>query len=506
MQPPILPTHRTPRSPHRYTDGPRAGRLIARKLGRVTTRWQQYVLDVALERVDGPGSPFAYSDVDLIVGRRGGKSATLFGVPLFRSLAGPVTLDDGRVLPFAGAHTAQNLTAARRRFMKDLVEPLQQSMSPAVWSAGHRLRSAIADTQLTLDPVVAGKDWRQPRCSTISVFAPTKSSVRGDGLFHLTVDEALVFTAEQGAELMAAAGPTLSTLRGHGQIWRTSNVSLLNGNRTWLYQLRDKGRAAVESGRTAGTAYFEFTIPDTADPDDEQTWWDYYPGLGDGLVRIDELRADRERLGRDSFAAEYLGRWPSDAGTALWLALVREQWEAAATTVQPAAGTRVALGVDIDPFGRSSSIVAATAHPDRPGVLVEVIDHRPGSGWVADAVRALAPTVDVISIDDYGAGHDIALALQDTAAVVDRLHLTRSQDFIAACYTFEAALREGGLWWRRSDYHELLTAAAAAAQRTVGRAWQWERRVAVSQTPLVGATLAAWALGRAPSPDPFYVF
>jgi hypothetical protein len=105
----ILPTYRTKRSPHRFTDGPLAGAVIAAKTGKITTRWQQYVLDVGLERVDGPGSPWAYPNVDVIVGRRCGKTITEMGVPLYRALVGPVTLDTGQIVSFAGAHTAQRL-------------------------------------------------------------------------------------------------------------------------------------------------------------------------------------------------------------------------------------------------------------------------------------------------------------------------------------------------------------------------------------------------------------
>lgn len=503
----ILPTYRTARSPHRFTDGPRAGRLIARKLGRVTTRWQQYVLDVALERVDGPGSPFAYSNVDVIVGRRGGKTVTTMGVPLFRSLCGPVALDDGRVVPFIGAHTAQNLVKARQRFVKDLIEPYRANMTDAVWRAGHLFRQAIGDTSLTIDPAVAGKDWRATsRASTIQVFAPTISAVRGDGLFHLTFDEFLVFTAAQGAAFMAAAGPTQAGLRGHGQIWRTSNVSILNDERTWLYVAREAGRAAVASGRTTGTAYFEFTIPDDVDPTDEAAWWDYYPALGDGLVRVDELRVDLERLGPDSFAAEYLGRWPGHVVVATWSAIAEPTWRAAGTDAEQPATAAAALGVDVDPFGRSSTIVAATAHPDvDDGTLVEVLDHRPGSGWLEAEIRARAGDVAAIGIDDYGPGHELLVALEADPLIASKLVPTRSLDFVAACFAADRDLREARLAYRRSAHHQALTAAAAAAQRTPGKAWQWERRVAVTQTPLVAATLASWALGHAPTPAAFFV-
>ena len=502
----ILPTYRTPRSPHRYTDGPRAGRVIARKLGRLTTPWQQYVLDVGLERTDGPGSPWAYSDLVTICGRRTGKTVTLMGVPLFRGLAGPVVLDDGRVLPFIGAHTAQNLTSARRRFLKDLVEPFQANMSPVVWSAGHMLRTAMGDTSLIFDPSQTGKDWRAGRASTLQVFAPTQSAVRGDGLFHLDFDEALVFTTDQGAQLMSAAGPTMSGLRGQGQIWVSSNVSRMTDSRMWLYELREKGRAAVASGRTSGTAYFEFTIPEEADPLDERIWWDYYPGLADGLVRVEELRSDLERLGVESFGAEYLGRWPSPQGARSWSALTSAAWTAAATDREQPAGVRTAIGVDIDPYGRSASIVAAVMDPDRDAILAEMIDHRPGSAWVAQAVRDLAPGVEAIGIDDYGPGHDLLYALTDDDQTREKLVATKSADFAAACYVMDSRIQDGRIQFRTSKYYDILTAAAASAERTTGKSWQWERRVSLSQTPLVAATLAGWALGRAPEQQPFFIY
>jgi hypothetical protein len=428
------------------------------------------------------------------------------GVPLARGLAGPVSLGDGRVIPFLAAHTAQNLTAARRRFLKDIVEPYQHNMSPAVWASGHNLRVAIGDTALTFDPAVTGKDWRNPRSSVIQVFAPTPTSVRGDGLLHLDVDEALAFTLDQGMQLMAAAGPTLSTMRGHGQVWASSNISRLTDSRTWLYSLREKGRAAVESGQNTGTAYFEFTYPEDADPLDEALWWDYYPALGDGLVRVEELRSDLERLGVESFAAEYLGQWTTAKVGTRWAAITEADWAKAGTILDAEPDAARAIGVDIDPFGRSASIVTAVADPEHDSVILELVEHGPGSAWVAESVRKLAPRVSAISIDDYGPGHDLIYALADDSEATAKLVPTRTADFNAACYALEARLREQRAQVRTSSFYHVFTDAAAAAERTTGKSWQWERRVFVSQTPLVAATLAAWALGRAPDPQPFFVY
>ncbi len=465
------------------------------------------MLDVGLERVDGPGSPFAYANVDGIVGRRCGKSVTTMGVPLARALAGPVTLDNGRVLPFLGAHTAQNLVKARQRFMKDLVEPFRDSMSLAVWQAGVNLRQGISDTALTIDPAVAGKDWRKRRSSIVQVFAPTRSSVRGDGIMHLTFDEYLVFSALQGQELMAAAGPTLGDARGHGQIWRVSNISMMNGEKTAIWDMKERGRAAVASGRTTGTAYFEFTVPGDVDTDDEETWWEYYPALADNIIRIEELREDRERLGRESFDAEYLGRWPG-AGLLIvpWMTIGRTVWENAGVDDELPDAVPAALGVEIDPYDRSSSIVASTTDPQRDGILQEVIDHRPGSTWVPDRMRQLAPTTTVFAIDDYGPGHDLILELEDDPQLQGKIMRLGGTDLVSSCFAWDSRLKAGGLHVRKSDYYAAATTAASAAQRTTGKAWQWERRGPVPQTPVMAATLSAWALGRAPEPEEFFVY
>ena len=472
--------------------------MIAQRTGKPPTRWQQYILDVGLERIDGPGSPWAYHTVDTIVGRRAGKTVTLMGVPLFRALCPPTTLDNGKVRPFLGAHTAQNLVKARQRFMKDLVEPYRQTLTPAAWQIGHNLRSAISETQLTLDP----RDWRSPLAAQIQVFAPTTSSVRGDGLMHLGFDEALVFPNARGDELMAAARPTLAEMRGHGQMWRASNVSRMNGPTTWLWQIKERGRAAVQSRETTGLAYFEFSIPEDEDPADERNWWRYHPALGDGLLRVDELRADftPEGLGLENAAAEYLGRWPGALVVRRWTALSESTFMAAGADTAPMPDAPAVLGVDIDPFGRSASIAAAVTGED--GDVVEVIDHRPGDGWVVDRLLELADTVEAIAVDDYGPGHDLLATLSEHPSVVWKLLPIRSADFIAACYTTESGIREGQVRWVPSDYHQRLVEAASAAERTAGRSWQFERRVGVSQTPLVSIALARWAASHRPTvPD-----
>lgn len=508
------PTYATARSAERHSDGPAVGDAIARWLGRRPTRWQQAALDVALERVDGPGSPFAYDEVVIIVGRRCGKTVTTMGVPLARALSGPLLLPNGRRLPFKATHTAQNLTSARQRFSEDLVDPYRRRLGEDVFDRAAEFKRAAADTTLTLDPRRgrARKELEDARrrqiAAELRVLAPSPSSARGAGVAHLTFDEALTYTVKRGAELLAAARPTMAEMHGHAQAWTVSNINTDTTDKMHLWHLRQEGRAAVLADRRDGICYLEFSLPPGEDPDDETAWWRHYPALGDGIVGIRELRRDREKLGVAAFTAEYLCRWPDENETGLdgWVAIALDDWLAARTEAAAPDGT-AAIGVDVDPFGRSSSIVAATARPDgEPGVLVEVLAHGPGSAWLEAAVLERADSVGAIGVDDYGPGHDLVGRLQELPVVADKLVVTRGQDLVAASYNVDAGLREHLLQWRASDYHEPLTAAAAAAIRTPGRGWQWERRVATSQSPLVAATLAVWALGRAPQQTPFFVY
>lgn len=482
------PTYATPRSPERYTDGPLYAHLVASTVGKELLPWQRALLDVALERVDGPGSPWAYDQVVTIVGRRSGKTVSSLGVSLVRALAGPLLLRERGVrVPFRAAHTAQNLYAARKRFLADLVEPYKsRAGDPDAWNRGHQVFRNLANTTLTLDP--KGLDYKSADASAIQVYAPTPGAVRGDGLLHLTLDEALVFTHDEGGALMSAARPTMAEFEGQAQQWITTNISAATDDSRWIAGLRDKGRADVARDRRSGRCYLEFSMPPDGDPADERLWWAHLPALGDGIVTVEALRRDLEEMGPLAFGAEYLGLWPGAAAVRGWAAIPGAVWEAAASSPDPEVEppAPVAFGVDIDPFGRSATLAAAV--PDGLGVRVEVIAHAEGSGWVLETVRDLAAQwrgVPLV-VDDYGPGHELLLTL-DHEDVPTRAVTTR--DASAACYAFEQGIGARTVThWPNDDLRD----AVAAAQRTSGRSWVYERRLDVVQTPLWAALLASW--------------
>jgi hypothetical protein len=329
-------------------------------------------------------------------------------------------------------------------------------------------------------------------------------------VFHRTYDEELTYPLERGQLLASAGRPTMAELFGQAQTWHMSNVSKEVDEHYFLWHQRQAGRKAVAADRRDGICYIEYSMPPGTDPNDEAEWWARYPALGEQLVGIEQLRRDREVFegihhdGGAAFFAEYFGRWAdeNETGAAGWKAIqLQDYLDALTDELEQPEDLPAVIGVDEDPFYRSSTITSVVQLPDGP-MLLEVIDHRPGTEWVAERVLELVDDVDAIGIDDYGPGHALLDELQRLPLVADKLVTTQGQDFSAACYGFEAKLRDRSLKVRKSDYHERLTNAAAAAVRTPGRSWQWERRVNPSQTPLVSSTLAVWALEHRPQhPD-----
>jgi hypothetical protein len=445
-------------------------------------------LDVSLERLDGPGSPYAYDMTTIISGRRTGKTVTTMGVPLVKALAGPVTLPNGRRLPFRAAHTAQNLTQARKRFLEDLVEPMKHSMALPHWARAAKLYRNLNNTSLTLDPRLADVTTRD--ASTIQVYAPTPSSVRGDGLLNLTFDEALVFSLAEGEALMGSARPVMSEFGGHAQMYVCTNISAQTTERAWISKLRDQGRAAVQAGRTTGVAYLEYSLPRGSDVLDERLWWLHYPALGDGLVGLEQLRRDLEELGPVSFGAEYLGAWPDEVGTASWVAITEASFTGAAEVAELPADVPYSLGVAIDQLGRDATISAAALTGPAGQVRVEILATGPDSRWVAgelDRITERAGPAAAVAIADVGPGHGLLMDLQTSG---HRLVPIGSKDYPAACFDLETGLADRSVTYRP---HPALATAASAARHTPGKAWVWDHRVDVSQTPVDAATLAAWA-------------
>jgi hypothetical protein len=144
------------------------------------------------------------------------------------------------------------------------------------------------------------------------------------------------------------------------------------------------------------------------------------------------------------------------------------------------------LAVDVAPDRSSASVAAAGLRADGL-VHVEVVDRRPGTGWVADRVAELVARHEPVGVLVDAVSPAASLAESVAAEVVP------AQGMARACGVFFDLVADAGL--RHLGDPVLVAALKGARRRPLGDAWAWSRRASsVDISPLVAVTLAAQAV------------
>lgn len=416
--------------------------------------WQRHVADVTGERDPATGR-HVYTRVVLLAPRRAGKSLLM----LARAMA---TCSTPHARAFYTAAQAQNAARMWRDDWFHTVAPLERRGLVHVTRGNGTEAIAFAAREGS---------------GTFRLVAPTGGAIRGAATNLVVIDEARELSPDGGAELEAAAFPTLATGRG-GQAWIVSSAG--DATSAWLARWRDLGRAAVDAGRRSGICLVEYAAPEGSDPDDPATWHLAHPGLASGNVNLDAVTADHETMPPDVFAAEYLGWWPE---TLLDAALL-DAWTAGTATVDLA--DPVAFAVEVDEDRAWCDIVAVGA--GRGGVVAELVEHRAHGPWVAGRLAELCERWSPLAVVYDRAGPAAALG-PDLVEVPARVVAMTTVECTAAAGSFYDAVLAGRVA-HRADV-DLDAAVTAARRRRAGGAWLFDRRQP-GAGPLIAATLAAW--------------
>jgi hypothetical protein len=150
------------------------------------------------------------------------------------------------------------------------------------------------------------------------------------------------------------------------------------------------------------------------------------------------------------------------------------------------------MAADITP-DRGFASIAVAAWMGHDEAIVEVIDHRPGAGWVVARLAELydrwRPTLVVL--DRASPAGKLAMDLEVLGIPLES---TDAGTYAGACGGFYDAVLGGTIYHRGQP---LLDAAVAAARkRNIGDTWAWARREGADVSPLVAATLARHGLYR----------
>ncbi|MFJ1808537.1 MULTISPECIES: terminase [unclassified Streptomyces] len=445
---------------------------LAARAGLHLDPWQQHVLRVGMgEKPDGSWASF---EVAVNVPRQNGKG----GIIEARELWGLFIGGEELIL-----HSAHEFKTAKNAFKR--IERLIRQ-NPDLHKRVKTYRQTVGEEGIELH---TGQLLR--------FIARSKGSGRGFTGHCNVMDEDMIL----GDNEMDALLPTMAAV-ADPQIWYLGSAGI-GAPSVQLGRLRRRAVAAIEVGvPDPSLAYFEWSVDphvdecpqDCAEHDDaasDDAVLKSNPAIGYRLT-LEKVARERATLSKDGYARERLGvgDYPSDVADT-WQVIGEEAWRALAAS-DSTPSDPVAFAIDMTPERSHAAI--GVAGEWRGGTHAEVVDHRPGTGWILDRAAALhekwKPRCWVV--DGAGPAGSLIADLEERLGVT--VVQPKGRDVAAACGQFFDAVAEQTL--SHLDQAPLAAALAGAQKRPLGDAWAWARRiVSVDISPLVAVTLARWGLG-----------
>lgn len=387
----------------------------------------------------------------ICIPRRASKTTSVIAVLLGRMLQ-----RDGYMVGF----TAQTQVKARKRLIDDIIRPLERQWEKTDESAPFKWGVAPGNTYVEC----------RATGSRITAVPPTEDAARGDAYNVFVIDEAQEVDKATGESLIGAVMPTFDTVDGGGQLIMLGTAGEQRSGLLWdTLELGRAGQVAIcEYAAPEGTE-----LPDVDDPEaelegttsDEAVWLLAHPGIGT-LTTLDVMRRRHAQLTPQSWAREYLGRWPEGHGSRL---LPAELWEACrAGATPPELPARFTLAISVDRDDLWGAVVAVWR--DELGLAhMTVLDDRAGSTWMAKVVREISTKYRVPII--YDGSVPAVRNVMDAAAVGGRIR-TEKQTFLDVASAAQLMVRElKGRRLRHYTQPALDGGASHAIKRTTTDRW-----------------------------------
>lgn len=444
-----------------------------------------------------PDGKWAAFEVAELCPRQNGKTAMFMA----RALAGLFLLDE-RVILWSAHEFKTSMRAFRdlRRLIRTLGEP-------------------VSDVLIEVDGIpvkvnnAAGSEGfeRLDTGQELKMVARSKGSGRGFSTDCMIVDEAFAYEEIHQDALM----PTLSA-RPNPQICYASSPPLNGRSGGPLYALR----ARAEAGGDETLAWRDWGAGDVLDDvlrlppmerdawlDDRARWASTNPAFGLGRVSEESILRLRRSLTPAGFGREILGLWPRQVLTETgWSVISEAAWRARGGLTfadRPDDELRLAVAAAW-PDAESGAISLAGRRGGE--VLVQVIEHRPGTGWIVDRVKELRGRHDFgpsVVLDRKGPARVLIPDFEDAGITLEH---PATEDVAQAAAMFYDGVAGDGPELRHYDQPELETSLAAAQKRPVGDGWTWARKGVIDICPLEAATLATWAVKCRQSVEPWAVW
>jgi hypothetical protein len=474
---------------------------LAASGGLILEPHQQLVLHGALgERRDGR---WAASQVVYVVTRQNGKDGTAEA----REAAGLYLFGER-----LQTHTAHRYDTVQEHFRR--VKQLCITLSDQTGNRRLKLKK-ISETN--------GDEYVE-LMSGQRVLFKTRSKLSGRGFSGnvLFLNEAM-YLSDLGSIL-----PSLSA-QDAPQVWWMGSAPLPRVESDPLRNVMRKCRqqARTKRGRTSGrVAFFEWSAHvDIGKQSDGSTvrlidvditnktyWAQANPGLG-GRITVDWVEnVELATMTHEQFCAERLGLY-EDIEEAADPVIPPADWQACKSPESKPVDP-VVFAFEVSP-DRAWSNIGVAAPSSLGGKHVEIVENRPGTGWVVDRLIELrdahSPTA-VVCLPSGPAGGLLAEAERKGLQVgvpegrnaqgETKLHAITAGDYAQACAAaYDDIVEER---WHHLGQGELDKATANAEKRKTGDTWVFDRRGDIDISPLASVTLAAWVSGLPIVAEPEY--
>lgn len=419
------------------------GRLakVAELLGQPLMPWQRLVADVGCEMADGRP---AYREVIVTVPRQSGKTTLFLSWQLDRCV--------NWGSPQRSVFTAQTGKDARDKWLDELYPLIRHS----------RLSPLVAQ----INQGMGNESIRFRTGSIIRLLSTSASSGHSKTLHQAVMDEIWHDHDDRREQGLRPAMVTIPD----AQLLVCSTAGTMAST---VYNRKvAAGRKAVLEDTGTGIAYFEWSAPEDWDPDDEDSWWGFMPALGH-TIGPEAIRSERAAMEDGEFRRAY-GNRPTGG---VDLVISPDAWMRVNTPNAEATG-KPRFGLDISE-DRSSAAVAVCGENG----VIELVDHRLGTGWCVERCNQLTRDHDATVAVDFG-GPAGVLADQ-----LERCQRLKSREVVQACGSMFDAITQGAVTFRPSD--AFTAAVTGVVKRQVGDNWVWSRRASTTDvTPLMAATLA----------------
>ncbi|MGY1498549.1 terminase [Streptomyces sp. QTS52] len=447
---------------------------LAARAGLKLDPWQQHVLRVGMgEKPDGSWSA---DEVCVNIPRQNGKGALIEARVLWGLFIGG---EQGILVSAHEFKTAMNTMKRIERLIRGC---------PDLHKRVKAYHKTVGREGIELH------DEREVR-----YVARSRGSGRGFTADCVIFDECMIL----GDDAMSALAPTTDAVE-NSQLWYLGSAGI-GGPSQQMGRLRRRALAALESGVPDPVlAYLEWSVdphvdecPADCDQHDDiasvEALLKSNPAVGYRL-QVEKSMHRRLTMGDTLYARERLGvgEYPSDVADT-WQVIGEEVWRSlAASESQPS--DPVSFSIDMTPERSHAAICVAGYW--RGGVHVEVVDHRPGTGWILQRAKELhakwKPRCWVV--DGGGPAGSLIADLEDEETGLGiTVVQPKVREVAQASGQFYDAVAEQAL--SHLDQAPMAAALAGAQKRPLGDAWAWARRgVNVDISPLVAGTLAKWGL------------